>query len=74
MDYDVLKHIMYFLSGGTAFGVIAHAVNTFPTPVNKYGAWLLGVFQYTVGQRTIAKNTMLGLQTEAVGVFKSKND
>jgi hypothetical protein len=37
--------------------IIGHAVNTFPVPANKYGAWLLSVVQFAVGQRTQAKQT-----------------
>jgi hypothetical protein len=62
-----------FLAGGTAFGIIAHAVNTFPTPENKYGAWLLGSIQYAVGQRVSAKNTLRGMDTEATGVPKPQD-
>lgn len=62
-----IRHLIYFLSGGTVFGIIAHAVNTFPTPSNKYGAWLLGCIQFAVGQRQVARNTLEGLQTKAVG-------
>lgn len=62
------KDILDFLFGATGFGLIAHAVNTFPTPDNKYGKWLLGTIQFAVGQRTIANNTFQGLQTDAVGV------
>ena len=62
-----------FLSGATVMGLIAHAVNTFPTPSNKYGAWFLGNIQWFVGQRTIANNTKQGLQTEAIG-YKSKGE
>lgn len=57
-----------FLSGAVGFGIIAHAVNTFPTPANLYGAWLLGVIQFAVGQRVAAKNTLQGLQTVATGI------
>ena len=62
------RDITEFLSGATALGLIAHAVNTFPTPSNKYGSWPLGLIQFAVGQRTIASNTLKGLQTEAQGV------
>jgi hypothetical protein len=60
------------LTSATGVGVIAHAVNTFPTPKNKYGIWFLGVIQYIVGQRTIANNTFQGLQTESLGVTTAK--
>ena len=62
--------IITFLAGGTALSVVAHAVNTFPTPKNPYGAWLLGTIQYAVGQRVAAKNTLQGKDTMAVGVEK----
>lgn len=61
-------HLSMFLAGASGMGIVSHAVNTFPTPENKYGAWLLGVIQMAVGQRTIAKNTLQGLQTETKGV------
>lgn len=60
--------LLTFFSGATGFGIIAHAVNTFPTPSNAYGKWLLGVIQWAVGQRAIASNTFQGLQTIAQGV------
>jgi len=62
-----LGDVISFFSGAAGFGLIAHAVNTFPTPANKYGSWLLGTIQWAVGQRTIAANTKQGLQTDAVG-------
>lgn len=51
------------LTGATAFGIIAHAVQSFPTPKNPYGSWLLGVVQFAVGQRQRAQNTVNGAQT-----------
>ena len=51
------------LFGATAVGVIAHAVNTFPTPANPYGRWLLGTVQYIVGQRIAGENTQAGLNS-----------
>lgn len=62
------NHAGTFFSGAAGFGLLAHAVTTFPTPVNKYGAWLLGVIQWTVGQRIAAANTFQGLQTITTGV------
>ncbi len=56
------------LTGGVAFGIIAHAVQTFPTPENKYGAWLLGAIQYAVGQRERALNTLAGSDTATAPV------
>jgi hypothetical protein len=70
MADGILVHLMIFLSGSTALGVVAHAVSTFPTPRNPYGAWFLGVVQFTVGQRTAARNTLEGKDTEAFGVRK----
>jgi hypothetical protein len=57
-----------FFAGSAFLGIVAHAVNTFPTPVNPYGAWLLGVIQFAVGQRVAAANTFKGLQTMATGM------
>lgn len=53
-------HWSELLAGGTAVGILAHAVNSFPTPENPYARWLLGVIQYTVGQRVAATNTLKG--------------
>jgi len=64
------QHIAYFFAGSGVLAIVAHAVNTFPTPVNKYGAWLLGVVQFAVGQRVAAKNTLQGLDTVATAVAK----
>jgi hypothetical protein len=54
----LLEHVIIFLSGGTALGIIGHAVNTFPVPKSALGRWLLGVIQYAVGQRLQATNTL----------------
>jgi hypothetical protein len=62
------EHAVIFLSGMTALGIVAHAVNTFPTPQNKYGQWFLGLIQFIVGQRIAAFNTMQGKDTKAFGV------
>ena len=56
------------LAGAAALGIAAHAVNTFPTPQNKYGAWLLGTIQYIVGQRIAAANTLKGEQSVVTAV------
>ena len=65
-------HALIFISGGTAgvslFALLAHAVNTFPTPKNVYGQWLLGTIQFWVGQRQAAANSKAGLQTEVTAV------
>jgi hypothetical protein len=71
---DWVQSGVTFLSGATAMGGVAHAVNTFPTPDNKYGAWFLGVVQWVVGQRVVANNTLQGLQTVARGVTTSEKD
>lgn len=67
-----MAHFIYFVSGGTGLAIIAHAVNTFPTPKNAYGQWFLGVIQYVVGQRSIAANTQRGFQTEAIAVTSAQ--
>lgn len=46
-----------FLSGATAIGIIAHAVNTFPMPQSKYGQWFLALVQYVVGQKDKSQQT-----------------
>lgn len=67
---NFFEHAIIFVAGGTALGIVAHAVNTFPTPTNKYGAWLLGTVQFAVGQRVAARNTLVGKDTMAYGVSK----
>lgn len=69
-EHALLKHLTFILSGATATGIVAHAVNTFPTPKNIYSQWFLGLLQFIVGQRTIAKNTFNGYQTDAHAVMK----
>lgn len=68
MTDSTYEHVMLLIGGGSAVAAIAHAVNTFPTPANKYAAWLLGTLQLVVGQRIAAANTKQGLQTVATGV------
>lgn len=46
----------------------AHAVNTFPTPNNKYGQWVLGTCKWIVGQRVSGANAVNGFQTEVLAV------
>lgn len=70
---NIWDHSLYFLAGSTGLSIVAHAVNTCPTPKNSYGAWLLGVVQYAVGQRVAARNTLQGKDTVAVGVDKPIN-
>lgn len=65
------QHILVFLSGATALGIIGHAVNTFPTPANKYGAWFIGILQYAVGQRQQALNTLNGQSTITASVSRA---
>lgn len=48
------------LTGATIFAGIAHLVQTFPTPNNKYAQWVLGGVQWFVGQRLRGSNTMQG--------------
>jgi len=60
---DTWKHAEFFFSGATVLGLIGHAVNTFPTPKNIYGQWLLGVVKFAVGQRQSALNAMRGTDT-----------
>lgn len=74
MHSPILTHITSFLGGAATLSLIAHGVNTFPTPNNKYGAWLLGLIQYAVGQRVAAKNTMSLMDTIARGVPKNNKD
>lgn len=53
-------HVVMFLAGSTAAGLIGHAVNTFPVPNSPIGKWLLGVIQFAVGQRIQALQTRSG--------------
>ena len=46
----------------------AHAVNSFPTPGNKYGQWALGVVKFIVGQRVTGLNAINGYQSEVTAV------
>ena len=48
------EHWLIFLGGTSFLSIIAHAVNTFPVPNNKYAAWLLSTIQFIVGQRVRA--------------------
>jgi hypothetical protein len=57
------EHIQILFSGATLMGIVAHVVQTFPTPENKYAQWLLGSIQYIVGQRVRAVNTFEGSGT-----------
>ena len=62
------EHLMTFFAGSTALALVGHAVNTFPTPSNPYGQWLLGVIKFAVGQRQSAANAMRGQDTVVVAV------
>lgn len=62
------EHFTTFFAGATALGVVAHAVNTFPTPANKYGQWFLGCIKFAVGQRISAMNAFQGKDTVVVQV------
>ena len=53
-NWDDVAVGMFLLSG------VAHAVQTFPPPENKYATWALGVVQWIVGQRLRAANTIQG--------------
>lgn len=57
---NVWEHVQIFLTGSTALAFVAHIVQTFPPPQNKYGQWALGSIQWLVGQRLRAANTMQG--------------
>jgi hypothetical protein len=69
--HHLAEHWGDVLAGASVVGLVAHAVNTFPTPDNAYGAWLLGVIQFAVGQRVASKNTLKGMDTVATGVTKT---
>lgn len=60
---DGWKHVEFLFSGATVVALVAHAVNTFPTPGNVYGQWLLGVIKFAVGQRQGALNAFQGNDT-----------
>ena len=51
---------MLVFTGVGGISAIGHIVNTFPTPKNVYGQWLLGSLQYIVGQRVQAQQTASG--------------
>jgi hypothetical protein len=46
------------LTGATLMGALAHALDTFPPPTNKYWQWLLGCLQWFVGQRVKGSNNI----------------
>ena len=57
-----------FLYGMTLVAILAHAVNTFPTPKNVYGQWILGIIKFGVGQRISAMNAIRGNDTVTIPV------
>lgn len=59
------------LVGATAISLVAHAVNSFPPPENKYGAWALGVIQFAVGLRYKGMNTIHGDDSRTINIGKS---
>ena len=63
-----LEHVEIFFAGSTALGLIAHAVNSFPVPENKYGQWFLGCIKFAVGQRVSAMNAFKGQDTVVASV------
>jgi hypothetical protein len=65
---DSWKHVEFLFSGATALALVGHMVNTFPTPKNIYGQWLLGVIKFAVGQRISAMNAFQGNDTAVVAV------
>ena len=68
----ISNEALYFLGGSTFIGILGHAVNSFPTPNNPYGQWILGVLKYIVGQRVSALNALNGLQSEVTAVTTSQ--
>lgn len=62
------EHFITFFAGASGMGLVAHAVNSFPTPINKYGQWFLGCIKFAVGQRVSAMNAFQGRDTMVVGV------
>jgi hypothetical protein len=62
------QHVSGFFTGLTFLGIVAHAVNTFPTPGNVYGQWFLGLIKFAVGQRISAMNAFRGNDSVTVPV------
>lgn len=54
--------------GWLKFMILAHAVNTCPTPESKWLQWVLGTIKFGVGQRNSGMNAINGLQTEVTAV------
>lgn len=65
---DYWEHISIALTSASAVGIVAHAVQSFPTPKNAYASWLLGVLQFAVGQRERALNTLNGADTKTESI------
>jgi hypothetical protein len=68
----LLTHWQDVFAGATMLGILAHAVNTAPTPQNAWGQWILGIVKYIVGQRVSAANAFAGFQTEATAVTNAQ--
>jgi hypothetical protein len=62
--------LLGFLGGGVAMSVLAHAVDTFPVPNNAYARWVVGIFQFAVGQRSRSTNTFNNANTVTTAVPK----
>ncbi len=68
MVTHLTQHWGDVLSGVTLMAILAHALNTFPTPANQYGQWILGILKFAVGQRISGMNAIRGNDTVAVPV------
>jgi hypothetical protein len=73
-DWNWAHVLVSFCTGTVAFGVLAHAVNTFPVPDNEYARWLLGVLQYWIGQKERGGNTIKNQDTITVAVPKKNGN
>jgi hypothetical protein len=78
MDQTTLNafgdRVVSFLSDTSVVLIIAHAVNTWPTPKNQYGQWVLGMIKFIVGQRISGTNAFNGLQSEVTAVTTAQKD
>ncbi len=72
--HNITSHWDAMLESVFVLSAVGHMVSTFPTPQNKYGAWLLGCAQWIVGQRIAAMNTMKGEQSVVTAVRKTEDD
>jgi hypothetical protein len=68
MGHWIASNWIPILASSTATALIGHAVNTFPTPINRYGQWFIGVIQFAIGQRVAAQNTLQGNATVAQAI------